>query len=555
MFGLFSKKESPVVEDVNTDDEGVSINSKLVVLLILDGLGISLEEEYNAVSLAKTPFLDTVWTKGRSTLLHASGTPVGLPDGEVGNSEVGHLNIGAGRVVYQSLPLINDSIMSGEFGNNPTLLKAIEKAKKGNGKIHFMGILSSGGVHGHISHLFELLDICKKHNVVPCVHAFLDGRDAGITEGYFYVSKLKQKFKELGSGCLASMSGRFYAMDRDNRWERIQLAYDAMTGSGERTAKDAFALLQKVYSSDENDQIFKPTTMVDEEGKPVAPIQDGDVVMIYNFREDRAREIIKTFVSEDFTHFERRHDPKKLHFVSMMGYAEGLEMEILFPSKKIEHTLASVVAEKGLKQLHISETEKYAHVTYFLNGGIEKAHAGEIFMNIPSKKVFDYAETPEMSTGIVTDEVLSKLSKIKENEFSLIVINFSNPDMLGHSGDLKMAIKGNEFVDVCSEKIVRKTIEVGGVAMILSDHGNCDVMFDKIKNEIDTQHSSNPVPFILVTSPEEMIRKKTDKIFKLGEGFDQNPTGMLADVAPTVLDVLGIEPPSSMTGVNLLDVI
>ncbi len=553
MLNLFPKSKKVDVDYV-AEDEISKIHSNLVVMLILDGLGICLEKEHNSVNLAKTPFLDTIWTKGRRTLLHASGSPVGLPDGEVGNSEVGHLNIGAGRVVYQSLATINDSIVSGKFAKNETLLKAIKQAKKTNGKLHLMGILSAGGVHGHISHLFELLDICKKNEVEPCVHVFLDGRDTGLTDGYFYVSKLMSKFRELNMGCLASMSGRFYAMDRDNRWERIKLAYDAMTGVGERTAEDPFAVLQQAYTKDENDQIFKPTTMVDEVGKPIAPIQNGDVVLIYNFREDRVRQIIKSFVLEKFGQFERRHEASQITFVSMMGYGEGLSTQLLFPSKRIEYTLASVVASKGLKQLHISETEKYAHVTYFLNGGIEKPHEGETFINIPSKKVFDYAETPEMSTGIVTDKVIGHLSDIKQNNLSLIVINFSNPDMLGHSGDLQMAIKGNEFVDKCTKIIVEKTLAVGGVSMILSDHGNCDVMFDKVRNQIDTQHTMNPVPFILVSTKEETIRKKDEQISKLGFDVNQNPTGMLADVAPTTLDILGIEAPSTMTGVNLLDV-
>jgi 2,3-bisphosphoglycerate-independent phosphoglycerate mutase len=554
MLDLFakSKKNDP---DVVLDNEASKVRSKLVIMLVLDGLGISLEKEYNAVNIAKTPFLDTIWTKGRKTLLHASGSPVGLPDGEVGNSEVGHLNIGAGRVVYQSLSTINDAIMSGDFSKNDALLKALEHAKKTNGRIHLMGILSAGGVHGHISHLFELLDVCKKHDVFPCVHAFLDGRDAGLTDGYFYISKLMSKFRELGTGCLASMSGRFYAMDRDNRWERVKLTYDAMTGNGERMSKDPFSVLQEAYTGEENDQIFKPTTLVNEAGEAVAPIRDGDTVLIYNFREDRARQIIKAFVLEKFGQFERRHNPLQINFVSMMGYGEGLNMTVLFPSKMIENTLASVISSKGLKQLHISETEKYAHVTYFLNGGVEKSHEGETFINIPSKKVFDYAETPEMSTGIVTDEVIKHLSELQKNQLSLIVINFSNPDMLGHSGDLEMTVKGLEFVDACTKKIVEKTISVGGIAMVLSDHGNCDFMFDKIKNQVDTQHTENPVPFILVSSKEETIRRKDEEILKLGFGVDQNPTGMLADVTPTILDVLSIDPPSTMTGINLLDVI
>jgi 2,3-bisphosphoglycerate-independent phosphoglycerate mutase len=554
MFDFLPKKSSSVTSVV-TDEESVSVKSKLVVLLILDGLGITLEKEHNAVFLAQTPFLDTIWSKGRKTLLHASGTPVGLPDGEVGNSEVGHLNIGAGRVVYQSLPRINDAIMNGELIKNEKLIEALQKAKAGNGKIHLMGVLSAGGVHGHIAHLFELLDICKSYGVEPCVHAFLDGRDDGLTDGYFYTSKLLAKFREMGMGRLASMSGRFYAMDRDNRWERVKLAYDAMTGKGKRKAYDAFAILQSAYGGNENDQIFLPTTMVDENDQPVAPIQDGDVVMLYNFREDRARQMIKAFVQTDFDLFERRHKPENIHFLSMMGYGGGLNMKIVFPPKHIESTLSSVLSSRQMHQLHISETEKYAHVTYFLNGGVEKPNPGEEFYNVPSKKVFDYAETPEMSTGIVKDEVLFRLSNLKTNPLSLIVINFSNPDMLGHSGDLDMAIKGNEFVDVCTKDIVRKTIEVGGVAMVMSDHGNCEVMYDKVAKQVDTKHTNNPVPFILVTSQNEIMRRSNDEIVKLGYGVDQNPTGMLADVAPTILRILDIEPPPSMVGVNLLDVI
>jgi 2,3-bisphosphoglycerate-independent phosphoglycerate mutase len=540
---------------VVVDEESVAIKSNLVVLLILDGFGITLEKEYNSVFLAQTPFLDTIWSKGRKTLLHASGTPVGLPEGEVGNSEVGHLNIGAGRVVYQSLPRINDAIMEGALVKNPNLLDALQKAKAGSGRIHLMGILSAGGVHGHIAHLFELLDICKRYGVEPCVHAFLDGRDDGLTDGYFYTSKLLAKFREMGSGCLASMSGRFYSMDRDNRWERVKLAYDAMTGHGKRKASDAFSVLQSAYAGNENDQIFVPTTMVDQYDKPIAPIQDGEVVMIYNFREDRARQIIKAFVQRDFDLFTRRHSPDNIYFLSMMGYGEGLNMKIVFPPKHIESTIASVLSSRQLHQLHISETEKYAHVTYFLNGGVERPHPGEEFYNVPSKKVFDYAETPEMSTGIVKDEVLFRLSNLKENPLSLIVINFSNPDMLGHSGDLDMAIKGNEFVDTCTKDIIRKTIEIGGVGIVMADHGNCEVMYDKIAKQPDTKHTNNPVPFILVTSPNEIMRKSNDEIVKIGFGIDQNPTGMLADVAPTILRILDIEPPQSMVGVNLLDVI
>jgi 2,3-bisphosphoglycerate-independent phosphoglycerate mutase len=550
MLGIFSKKN----QDVANQSSQNGIQSKLVVLVILDGLGISFEKEHNAVFQARTPFLDTIWTKGRKTLLHASGTPVGLPEGEVGNSEVGHLNIGAGRVVYQSLPLINDSIMSGQFQQHPKLLKALEDAKQRGVKLHLMGILSAGGVHGHISHLFELLEMCKKHGVHPYVHAFMDGRDVGLTDGAFYIEKLMAKFRELGMGTLASMSGRFYSMDRDNRWERVQLAYDCMTGVGKRKAVDPFEVIQQAYAKKENDQIFLPTTMVDSAGNPVGAIQDGDVCIMFNYREDRARETIKAFAKTDFDFFPRRHNPEALHFISMMGYGEGLNMDVVFPPKTLENTLSSVISQRGLNQLHISETEKYAHVTYFFNGGIESTHPGEQFLNIPSKKVFDYAETPEMSAGIVTDEVVNRLKRLAENQLSFIVVNFANPDMLGHTGDMEETVKSVEFVDQCTKRIVETTVAVGGIAMVTSDHGNADAMFDTVSNKVDTKHTTNPSPFVLVSSAQECYLQQGEQVYKIGLGFEQTPTGMLADIAPTILPILGIEPPHDMTGFNLLDV-
>ena len=550
MFDFLSKKKKKV--DISKPQNAIS--SKLVVLIILDGLGISLEEEYNAVTKAQTPFLDTIWTKSRRTLLHASGTPVGLPGDEVGNSEVGHLNIGAGRVVYQSLPLINDSIMDGSFHEHPTLLKAIEKAKERNSRLHLMGILSAGGVHGHIGHLFELLQMCKEHNVSPYIHAFMDGRDVGLTDGYFYISKLVSKLKELGLGNIASMSGRFYAMDRDSNWMRIQKVYDAMTGMGERKGSDVFKVLQDAYANEENDQIFTPTTIVDESGKPVGPIENRDVCLMYNFREDRAREIIKAFSKEDFDFFERRHDPTQIHFISMMGYGEGINMDMVFPPKDIKNTLSSLLSQRGLSQLHISETEKYAHVTYFLNGGVEKPHEKEHFFNIPSKKVYDYAQTPEMSAGIVKDEVIYRLKRLEENNLSFVVINFANPDMLAHTGDMVETTKSVEYIDYCTKEVVMQTIKAGGVAMVTADHGNAELMYDKVTGHPDTKHTNNPVPFVLVSKPEETKLTNGENVNKIGTGVDLNPTGMLADIAPTVLGVLSVEPSADMTGFNLIDV-
>lgn len=527
----------------------------LVTLIILDGLGVVKDEYGNAVLQAKTPFLDTVWSKGVSTLIEPSGIAVGLPPEEPGNSEVGHLNIGCGQVVYQSLPKINDAINSGKFGTLPVVVQAFDEVKKRKSNLHIMGILSAGGVHGHIEHLFTMLEICKDNGIDPYVHAFMDGRDTGLTDGYFYVSKLIQKFKELGVGHLASMSGRFFSMDRDNRWERIQQGYECMVGKGKRTAKDPFAVLQEAYKKGENDQIFTPTTILNAEGFPVGKISDNDVVLFYNYREDRSREMTKVFVQPEFDKFERANFPKNTFFVTMTGYADELSTNIIFKPKKIESTLASVLADNKLKQLHVSETEKFAHVTYFFNGGVEKLHEGEKHYNIPSPKVFDYSQTPEMSAPAITDQVMYELNNQAKSKNSFILINYANPDMLGHTGNIDATIKANQITDAETKKIVEKTLEVGGAAIIIADHGNCETMIDRVTNKIDTMHNNSPVPFIFVYDKSQIQVKAGEKLERIGLGERGISTGILADVAPTVLAVLGLEKPASMTGINLLEVI
>lgn len=534
-----------------THNNGNVSTKKLLTLLILDGFGVHPDSFGNAVIQAKTPFLDKIWTNGTSTLIEASGTFVGLPQEEPGNSEVGHLNIGAGQVVKQSLPQINEAIVTGKFADLENIKKAFDEVIKRKSKLHLIGILSAGGVHGHIEHLLELMKICKARGVDPCVHAFLDGRDTGMTDGYFYVSKLVQEFKELGVGKLASMIGRFYAMDRDNRWERTQLAYEAMVGAGKRSAKDAFAILQTAYSGAENDQIFVPTTLQNDDGSPVGAIENDDVVIFYNFREDRARQLTRVFVSDDFPYFERVNLPKNLFFVTMTGYESDLNTHIIFPPKKIENCLAQVISEAGLKQLHVSETEKYAHVTYFFNAGIEKAFEGERRQNVPSPKVFDYAKVPEMSAEIVTDQVVYALDRNDVFNYSLIVANLANPDMVGHTGDLQKTIEANEFVNDCTKRIVEKTIELGGACIVIADHGNCETMINRLTKQIDTAHTNNPVPFILVESKDQLKGDSSANYQKIGTGPKAVSTGILADVAPTILDMLGITPPASMTGISL----
>lgn len=530
------------------------VRSKLVTLIILDGFGIHPDKLGNAVLQANTPFLDKVWTNGISTLIHASGTHVGLPLDEPGNSEVGHLNIGTGQVVYQSLPRINDAISSGEFSTLDEIRIAFETAKTRNSNVHLMGILTTAGVHGHIDHLYALLDVAKSYNISPNIHVMLDGRDTPATDGYFFLSKLKQKIKELGIGKIATVMGRLYGMDRDNRWERTQLAFDAMVGIGESRSTDVFKLISEKYAANETDQFIVPTIIVNEQNQPVGAVQDNDVVIFFNFREDRARQITKAFVIEEFTSFVRRKAPKNLHFVTMTGYAEDLPTKVIFPPKKVQETLSTVLSNAGLRQLHISETEKFMHVSYFFNGGIEKPHPGEDFFNIPSPKVFDYSQYPEMSSYIIRDEILYRLDRLNEKPYSFIIINLANPDMVGHTGNLEAGIKACEVVDECARDIVTKTVEKGGAAVIIADHGNCETMIDRISKKPDTAHTNNPVPFILVSDLKQ-INSTNQNILKIGTGSRAVPTGILADVAPTILSVLGVKNGTDMSGVNLLEII
>ncbi len=551
MLDWFFKKDTKA--NVNVVDE--TLKKEFVVLLILDGLGIHPDKEGNAVLGAKTPFLDRAWSMGKSTLLHASGTHVGLPSEEPGNSEVGHLNIGSGQVVYQSLPRINDAIAGGTFKDHEVIREMFAEVKGRGSKLHLVGILSAGGVHGHIEHLFELIDMCKANGVSPYIHAFLDGRDTGMTDGYFYLSKLIEKFKSTGVGKLASVMGRFYGMDRDKRWERTQMAYNAMVGLGQRAATDPFELVQSAYKAGENDQIFTPTTMMQENGQAVGPITSNDVVLFYNYREDRARQITKTFVLPEFTEFNRVNFPENLYFATMTGYEEGLPAKVIFPPKRIEQNLSTAISGANLNQLHISETEKFMHISYFFNGGVENPHPGEDFFNIPSPKVFDYSSTPQMSSEIIRDEVLYRLNNMQKKKYAFIVINLANPDMLGHTGNLGATITANEITDRISMDISTRALELGGAVMIIADHGNCETMIDRVTKKIDTAHTNNPVPFILLSDINQVKQGVSGKIFKIGTGPQASPTGILADVAPTILGVLNVPTPNTMTGVNLLSVI
>ncbi|MCD4811830.1 2,3-bisphosphoglycerate-independent phosphoglycerate mutase [bacterium] len=548
MFGLFNKQK--------IKESGGNVGAeKLVTLIILDGFGVHPDKMGNAVLTAKTPFLDTAWTNGKSTLIHASGTHVGLPSEVVGNSEVGHLNMGAGQVVYQSLPRINEALAHHELDNNDAVKDMFKHMKENNSRLHLVGILSAAGVHGHIKHLFSLLELCKTRGVDPYVHVILDGRDTPATDGYWYLTKLKKKMEDLGVGHIASLQGRFYGMDRDSRWERTKLAYDAMVGLSGSTFVDPIKAVQDSYKKGVTDQFLLPTVAVDGRGKPVGKVETGDAILFWNFREDRARQITKSFVLKDWTHFPRRSFPENICFVTMTGYEEGLPAKVIFPPNKVKLSLAQYLADNGINQLHVSETEKHMHVTYFFNGGVEKEHVGEDFFNIPSPRVNTYAETPEMSALIIRDETVNRIKNNAKYNYGFVLVNFANPDMLGHTGDFRATIKANEITDSCTADIARATLSVGGSVMITADHGNCETMIDRTTKEIHRAHTNNPVPFTIIESMDQVEGKDGRDVVKIGTGDSAKPTGILADIAPTALSSMGATLPDIMTGMDLNRVI
>lgn len=546
MFDFLKPKqqETPTIQE-NIDKK----NS--VTLIILDGFGIHPDPEGNAVLNAKTPFLDTAWTYGRSTLIHASGTHVGLPAEEAGNSEVGHLNLGAGQVVYQSLPRINDAIENHDLDKNPIIREMISTVQKHHTKVHLVGILSPAGVHGHIKHLFALLEICRANGIDPYIHVMLDGRDAPPHDGYLYMSKLKEKMQELGIGHIASIMGRFYGMDRDTRWERTKAAYDAMVGLAQDTFLDPIEAIQKAYAMGEDDQNFKPRMGLNSDGLPLGSVKDGDAILFWNFREDRARQLTKVFVMNEFTHFNRRNFPKDVYFATMTGYEESLAAHVIFPPLPVKKSMAETLSDHGKTQFHISETEKHMHVTYFFNGGVEAEHPGEVFFNIPSPKVDNYAEVPAMSAEIIRDETVRVLKDMQKKYYNFILLNFANPDMLGHTGNYKATIMANEIVDKCVADITEAALLAGGAVIITADHGNCETMINRVTKEIDIAHTNNPVPLTILNNIEEIRAKAGTQLCKIGTGPNSKTTGLLADVSPTCLGILGEEIPANMTGVDL----
>ena len=510
------------------------MGKKPTVLMILDGYGLNEKKEANAVAMANTPVMDKLMSEGVFVKGNASGMAVGLPDGQMGNSEVGHLNMGAGRIVYQELTRITKEIQDGDFFKNEALLKAVKNAKENNSALHLFGLLSDGGVHSHNTHVYGILELAKREGLDKVfVHCFLDGCDTPTTGGKEYIKELNDKMKEIGVGQVASVMGRYYAMDRDNRWDRVERAYKAMTEGEGIQAECAVCAVKDSYAADKTDEFVEPTVIV-KEGKPVGLIQDKDSVIFFNFRPDRAREITRAFCDDEFTGFERakRLD---LTYVCFTEYDPTIpNKEVAFHKVSIHNTFGEFLAANGMKQARIAETEKYAHVTFFFNGGVEEPNEGEDRILVKSPKVATYDLKPEMSAYEVCDKLTEA---IRSGKYDVIIINFANPDMVGHTGVEAAAIKAVEAVDECVGKAVDAVKEVGGQMFICADHGNAEQLKDYETGEVFTAHTTNPVPFILVNA---------DPSYGLREG------GCLADIAPTLIELMGMEQPAEMTGKSLL---
>ena len=507
------------------------MNKKLTMLMILDGYGINENENGNAISVAKTPIMDRLMKQNPNTVIKTSGLDVGLPEGQMGNSEVGHTNIGAGRIVYQELTRITKTIEDGDFFSIPELVQAIDNCKKNKTKLHIMGLLSDGGVHSHIRHLYAILELAKRKDFEDVyVHCFLDGRDTPPASAESYILKLEKKMIEKGVGKIASIAGRFYAMDRDKRWERLKKAYDALVnGIGEK-AQTAQMAIEDSYQKEIFDEFVVPTLICNGD-EPIATIGEKDSVVFFNFRPDRAREITRALVDENFDAFETKK--LNLFYVCFTNYDETISnVEIAFKKAELKNTFGEIVSNNNLTQLRIAETEKYAHVTFFFNGGEEKQYNGEERILVPSPKVETYDMQPEMSAYEVTDKVVEA---IKSQKYNTIILNYANSDMVGHTGSLEAAVKAVEAVDECVGRVVDAIEEVGGVLLITADHGNSEQMIDYTTGEPHTAHTTNPVPLVLV-----------GKDVKLREG-------RLADLAPTMLDIMGIEKPEEMTGESLIE--
>ena len=510
------------------------MKNRLVSLIILDGFGLNKREEGNAVKAAKTPNIDKLFAKYPNTQIQASGMDVGLPQGQMGNSEVGHTNIGAGRIVYQELTRITKSIKDGDFFKKQEFIDAIENCKKYGSSLHLYGLLSDGGVHSHNTHLYALIELAKKQGLEDVfVHCFFDGRDVPPDSAIIYIKELEEKLAEIGTGKVATVMGRYYAMDRDNRWERVKLAYDAMVlGKGQYESSSSINAVSLSYEREEYDEFIKPTVIV-EDGKPVAAVKENDSIIFFNFRPDRAREITKSFIMEGFDGFERGKGFFPVYYVCMTQYDKTFEnVAVAYKPQSLENTFGQYISDLGYTQLRIAETEKYAHVTFFFNGGVETVYKGEDRALIPSPKVATYDLQPEMSAYEVTEEAVKR---INSGKYDVMVLNFANPDMVGHTGVFDAAVKAIEAIDKCVGRIVDAINGQNGVALVTADHGNSEQMVDYETGGTFTAHTTNPVPLIAA-----------------GLGDIELKAGRLADLAPTMLYIMDIEKPDEMTGKSLI---
>lgn len=508
------------------------VNNTPLVLIILDGFGYSAQREGNAIALAHTPHFDEWFKTCPNTLVEASGNYVGLRAGQMGNSEVGHLNIGAGRVVRMDTSRIDHAIETGELFRNDSLIQAMEHAKSRASALHLIGLVSHGGVHSSQEHLYALLRMARAQNVERVfVHAFLDGRDTAPDSGAGYVSDLIDRMHEYGVGRVASVIGRYYAMDRDKRWERTEQAYRLLRFGEGSARRDPVAAIRESYGFGVTDEFVKPIVVVDDGDKPAGTVQDGDSVIFFNFRSDRARQITRAFTEDDFTFFDRVPKPE-IRFTCMTCYDRQFSLPVAFGPEQLDQILADVFAEAGLKNLRIAETEKYAHVTFFFNGGVEPVFSGEERILIQSPKVATYDLMPEMSAYGITDEVVSQIGS---GRFDAVIMNYANADMVGHTGNFEATVKAVEVIDECLGRVVETTRAKGGTVIITADHGNAEQMIDPVTGQIFTAHTTNPVPVILIGGHHCKLRGG----------------GSLRDIAPTVLGLLGLRKPEQMTGRDL----
>lgn len=510
------------------------MSKKPTVLMILDGFGLNETADGNAVAQANTPVLDKLMTDYPFVKGYASGLAVGLPDGQMGNSEVGHLNMGAGRIVYQELTRISKEIADGDFFNNEALLAAVENCKKNQSDLHLFGLVSDGGVHSHNTHIYGLLELAKKEGLQNVyVHCFMDGRDTAPASGKGFIQELCDKMQEIGVGQIATISGRYYAMDRDNRWERVEKAYAALTKGEGVMAADPVAAMQASYDDEKTDEFILPT-VIEKDGRPVATVKDNDSVIFFNFRPDRAREMTRVFCCDDFNGFDRG-PRKQVTYICFTEYDVTIpNKEVAFKKVELDNTFGQFLAANGKTQARIAETEKYAHVTFFFNGGVEEPNKGEERILVKSPKVATYDLQPEMSAPAVCDKLCEA---IRSQKYDVIIINFANPDMVGHTGVMDAAKKAVEAVDACVGRAVEALLEVDGQMFLCADHGNAEQLVDYESGVPFTAHTTNPVPFILINY---------DPSYTLKEG------GRLADIVPTMIEMMGMEKPAEMTGESLL---